>query len=66
MKFYVIWRRPNNSYYYRIVKGTYMEYYVGYYNQYGHEIVLIIHPDVQKVSLKERFKSTLIRYIKKL
>lgn len=66
MKFYVIWRRPNNTYYFRLVKGTYMEYYVGYINQYNHEVVLIIYPDVKKVSLKERIKSSLIRYIKKL
>ena len=66
MKFYVIWRRPNNSYYYRYVSGTYMNYYVGYINQYDHEVVLIIYPDFQKVSLKDRMKSSLIRYIKKL
>lgn len=39
----VIWHNHNtNSYYYRIVKGSYVKYYVGYFNQYNHEVVLLI------------------------
>lgn len=64
--FIVVWKRPNNTYYYRYVKGTYKKYFVGYYNQYNHEVVLIIEPTIRKVSIKKRFKCFLIRYIKKL
>ena len=45
LKFYVIWKRPNNTYYQRYVWGTYARYYIGYKNQYNHEVVLIFSPD---------------------
>lgn len=62
----IIWKRPDNSYYYRIVKGYYRKYEIGCKNQYDHEVILIIQPQVKKVSIKERVKSALIRYIRKL
>lgn len=66
MKFYVIWRRPDNTLYFRYVRGTYKRYYIGYVNQYEHEVVLLIKPNVSKVSIKDRIKYSLVRYIKKL
>lgn len=43
MKTLVIWfNTEKKSYYYRLVKNTYKKYFVGYRNQYNHEVVLII------------------------
>lgn len=43
MKKLIIWHNLNyDTYYYKLVKGTYKFYYVGYINQYNHKIVLII------------------------
>lgn len=64
--FIVVWKRPDNTYYYRFVKGTYAKYYVGFENQYDHVVILIIYPNERKVSIKEKIKFSLIRYIKKL
>lgn len=39
----VVWLNKNNrKYYYKISKQTYVSYQVGYINQYGHEVVLIV------------------------
>lgn len=38
----VVWKRPNDTYYYRCVSGFYCKYEVGYENQYGHVIILVI------------------------
>lgn len=62
----VIWKRPDNSYYFREVKGYYRNYEIGFKNQYNHEVVLIIYPKLKKISIKEKFKCSLIRYIKNL
>ena len=64
---YVIWRKPNDTYYYKDVKGWYGNYYIGYLNQYEHEIVCIINPPrSNRTSHKDKIKARLIRYIKNL
>lgn len=65
----VIWRRKDNTYYFRVIKGHYIDYKIGYVNQYDHEIVLIIDNleyRVSKIPRKERIKNKVIDYIKKL
>lgn len=62
----IIWKKPNNTYYYKIIKGHYIPYEVGYKNSYGHEIVLIISNleyRVRKTPIKKRIKRKLIDYI---
>lgn len=62
----IVWKKPNNTYYYKIIKGHYCNYYVGYINQYGHEIVLIIDNleyRVRKIPIKKRIKKKIINYI---
>lgn len=65
----VIWKKQNNIYYYRIIKGHYFDYKVGYKNQYDHEIVLIIDSleyRIRKSSKKQKIKKALINYINKM
>lgn len=65
----VIWRKPDNSYYYRIIKGHYYDYVIGHKNQYEHEIVLIIDNleyRIRKTSVKKRFKKKVIEFIEKI
>lgn len=38
----VCWVKPNGEYYYKFVKGTYTNYYIGFKNSYDHEVILII------------------------
>lgn len=38
--YFVIYKRPDNTYYYKVVK--YFTHYVGFVNQYKHEVILII------------------------
>ena len=52
----VIWRKPDNTYYYRIIKGHYFDYEIGHKNSYEHEIVLIIDNleyRIRKISKKK-------------
>lgn len=51
----IIWKKPNNEYYSRKVRGTYQKYEVGYINQYGHEIVLIIDLQNSKIPFWKRY-----------
>lgn len=69
-RYITIWfNRNKNQYYYKKVKGTYMQYEVGYVNQYNHELLLVI--DVtdtlyRQVSLKTRVINRLIDLLYKL
>ena len=52
----VIWKKPDNTYYYKVIKGHYIDYDIGYTNQYGHVIVLVIYNleyRVRKIPKKE-------------
>lgn len=64
----IIWFNPRKKeYYYRVVKYSYTDYYVGYRNAYDHEIVLIIH-DLYfqyKIPFSRRLKNKIIRYLEK-
>ena len=65
----IIWKKQDNSYYYRIVKGHYSNYEIGYVNSYGHQIVLIIDNleyRVRKKPLKNRVKKKIINFIEKI
>lgn len=62
----IIWKKPNNEYYSRKVRGTYQKYEVGYVNQYDHEIVLIIDLQNSKEPLWRKYINFRMRYLKKL
>lgn len=70
-KFIIVWfNRNNKEYYFKKVKGTYIKYYVGYVNQYNHEVLLVI--DIQdfysnnKLPLKTKIIDRLIGLLNKL
>lgn len=62
----VIWKKKDNNYYYRVVSGYYCNYEVGYINQYGHEIILIINNFylMNRTSFPKRFLRKTIRFLK--
>lgn len=64
----VVWKKKDNSYYYKIVKTHYSDYYIGYVNSYGHEVVLIIDNLQYRVATnkKKRIKRKLIDLINKI
>lgn len=67
----VIFHNHNNkSYYYKMLKGTYKTYKVGDFNQYNHEVVLIIEDvyfyKVQKLPLKSRVIKKITSFLQKL
>lgn len=64
-----------DTYYYKKLKGFYSDYYVGYINQFNHEVILII--DIfeileknkklgRKPSLKTRFIDRLQSFLEKI
>lgn len=66
----VIWkRRQDNSYYWKLVRGFYSSYYIGYINQYNHEIVLTIDLNkeiLHRPTIQKRVVSKLISLLHKL
>lgn len=69
MFYFIIWKRGDNTYYYRKVKGTYTNYYVGYENQYGHEVVCIIdyYKEFRKpISFQKKAIGKIISLLQKL
>ena len=65
----VIWQTPTRMYY-KVVRGTYKQYYVGYENQYSHKVLLVIdlYKDLNIYAYKKRFsfRSLLANYLKHL
>ena len=66
----VVWHNlKKDTYYHKIIKGLYKNYYVGYINQYNHEIIDII-PNVylkkNKVPLRKKVLKRLISFLQKL
>lgn len=61
----IVWYNPNkDSYYYRKYLYVRELYNIGYKNNYGHEIVLIIDlTSNEKISLKRRVINRLIRFL---
>ena len=63
----VVWYNPNkDSYYYRKYSTFSQVYDVGYTNQYGHEVILVI--DLlyrEKIPLKKRILNSLISFLQK-
>ncbi len=66
----VVWHNLNKDiYYHKIIKGTYGTYYIGYINQYNHEIIDIIpniYLESHKVSLKNKVLKRLISFLQKI
>jgi len=65
----VIWHnKEKKKYYYRRVSGHYTKYYIGYNNQFGHEVILvidIIDKDYQ-YSRKTRIIDKIISWLNKV
>lgn len=56
----VVWYNPNKSiYYYKIVRGFYQDYKIGFKNSYGHVVCLVI-PVSFKIT-KEKLRKILIK-----
>lgn len=71
MKKIIVWHKPrDDSYYYRIVNGTYANYSIGFKNSYDHEVVLIIDEvfnyQPPKKSLKKKLLTRLISFLQKI
>lgn len=65
----VIWKRRDDTFYYKIVKGFYGNYYIGYKNQYGHQVVHVIDNVCvinYKMSFKKRCINRLVRFLQKV
>lgn len=64
----IVWQTRNNLYY-KVVKGTYKKYYIGYENQYSHKIIFIIdlYHDLN-IFYKKRFsfKMFIIKHLRDL
>lgn len=65
----IIWKKKDNTYYYREVSGFYANYHIGYENQYGHEVILIIDhfkDYVRPISFRKRAIKKVISFLQKL
>lgn len=66
----IVWHNLNkNTYYYKIIRGTYNEYRVGYINHYNHKIIVIvedIYLHEYKVPLRKRVISRLISFLQRI
>ena len=66
----IVWYNPTKkNYYYKKIKGYYNEYYVGFKNQYEHEVILNI--DIHEFmnngqNTKERVIDKLISILNKI
>lgn len=64
-KYIVVWRNfRSDTYYYKISNFTYFNYYIGFKNQYGHVVVLII--PFSSMSFLDRLKQFVKKSIKRL
>lgn len=70
MKIIVVWFNPNKKeYYYRIVKGFYKKYFIGFKNQYNHEVILIIPLNYDlfyKKPLRKKVLTKLISFLQNI
>ena len=70
MKKLIVYHNKNkNVYYHKIIYDFIDKYYVGYINQYNHEIVLIIDNVnfyITKDKLKKRIVKKAIRYLENI
>lgn len=70
----VIWYNPNkNIYYYRFVTSDYAKYEVGYENQYGHVVILVIDNVYREqyvikkyLSIRKMVLTPIIEFLQKL
>ena len=69
MKKIIVWHNLNKDiFYYKIVKGYYTDYKIGYKNQYNHEVILIIDDvyfETYKIPLKKRLLRKIISFLEK-
>lgn len=65
----IIWKNHNNNkFYYKVVRGWYADYEIGYFNKYNHEVVFIIENvyfEKNKIPLKKRLLRKYISFLEK-
>lgn len=61
----IVWRRPDNTYYYKEVGGYYRPYSIGYRNSYDHEVIVIINNNKCKDSFRKKIIMKTIIFLKK-
>ena len=70
MRKLIVWHNLNkDTYYYKFITGRYTNYFIGYKNQYNHEIILIVEspylqPIKEYVSLKRVLLTPIINLLK--
>lgn len=66
----IVWHNLNNdTYYYKLVNGFYMNYNVGYINHYNHKIIVIvpnIYTSSYRVSLRKKVLTNLISFLQNI
>lgn len=65
----IVWYNPRyKQFYYKSIYDYFDKYYVGYVNQYNHEVILVIdiYKDlIKKTSLKTKVIRRTIRFLQK-
>ena len=68
----VVWKKSDNSYYYKIYRKVFLPYELGERNRYNHEVICIID-DLQEKKIRKRRhflsqnkKNKIIDYINRL
>ena len=64
----IVWKKGDNSFYYKLVRGTYTRYYVGFKNRYNHEVVYMIDKVYvlsNEPSFKQKCIKRIIRFLQK-
>ncbi len=70
MRKLIVWHNLNkDTYYYKFITGCYTNYFIGYKNQYNHEIILIVEspylqPIKEYVSLKRVLLTPIVKFLK--
>lgn len=66
----IVWYNPRKKqYFYKSIYDHFKRYYVGYVNQYNHEVILVIdiYKDlIEKTPLKVKVINRLIRFLQKI
>ena len=62
MKSIVVWFNPNkNVYYYKLVCNLFDHYFIGFKNQYGHIVILVIDLYKDNILYKESISKKVLK-----
>lgn len=60
----VVWKKDNDNYYFRFVNGMYCKYDIGYCNQYGHEVILIVDtPYTKQYNFRQKLIMNIVSFL---